>query len=40
VVKLTMSTEGRMAVPGVSVGRLLDAGRFRSVTRGLHIEPL
>jgi len=35
VIKLTMSKQGRIAVPGVSVGRLLDAGRFRSVTRGL-----
>jgi o-succinylbenzoate synthase len=35
VIKLTMSKDGRIAVPGVSVGRLLDTGRFRSVTRGL-----
>lgn len=35
VVKLTMGRDGRMAVPGVSIGRLLDAGRFRSVTRRL-----
>jgi len=35
VIKLTMSKDGHIAVPGVSVGRLLDAGRFRSVTRGL-----
>lgn len=35
VVKLTMSREGLMAVPGQSVGRLLDRGRFRSVTRPL-----
>jgi len=40
VIKLSMSKDGRMAVPGVSIARLLDAGRFRSVTRGLHIEPL
>jgi O-succinylbenzoate synthase len=32
VVKLTMGKDGRMAVPGVSIARLLDAGRFRSVT--------
>src|SRR5882724_6243348 len=38
VIKLTMSREGRMAVPGVSIARLLDAGRFRSVTRRLHID--
>src|SRR6059058_959443 len=35
VIKLTMSKDGRMAVPGVSIARLLDAGRFRSVTRRL-----
>jgi o-succinylbenzoate synthase len=35
VIKLTMSRDGRMAVPGVSIARLLDAGRFRSVTCGL-----
>lgn len=35
VVKLTMSRDGRMAVPGVSIARLLDRGRFRSVTRRL-----
>ncbi|HEX9283314.1 MAG TPA: o-succinylbenzoate synthase [Gemmatimonadales bacterium] len=35
VVKLTMGKDGRMAVPGVSVARLLDQGRFRSVTCGL-----
>ncbi|PYP80108.1 MAG: o-succinylbenzoate synthase [Gemmatimonadetes bacterium] len=35
VIKLTMSKDGRMAVPGVSIARLLDTGRFRSVTRGL-----
>jgi O-succinylbenzoate synthase len=33
VIKLTMSRDGRMAVPGVSVARLLDAARFRSVAR-------
>ena len=31
----SMSRDGRMAVPGVSIARLLDAGRFRSVTRRL-----
>src|SRR5207249_4413210 len=30
VIKLTMSKDGRMAVPGVSVARLLDVGRFRA----------
>jgi o-succinylbenzoate synthase len=35
VIKLTMGKDGRMAVPGVSIARLLDAGRFRSVTRPL-----
>ncbi len=35
VIKLTMSREGRMAVPGVSVARLLDGARFRAVTRAL-----
>ena len=40
VIKLSMSKDGRMAVPGVSIARLLDAGRFRSVTRGLHIETI
>jgi o-succinylbenzoate synthase len=33
VIKLTMGTDGRMTVPRVAIGRLLDAGRFRSVTR-------
>ncbi|PYP33793.1 MAG: o-succinylbenzoate synthase [Gemmatimonadetes bacterium] len=33
VIKLTMGKDGRMAVPGVSVARLLDAGRFRSAAR-------
>ena len=33
VIKLSMSKDGRMAVPGVSVARLLDTGRFRAVTR-------
>src|SRR5437588_756470 len=35
VVKLTMSKDGRMSVPGVSVARLLDPGRFRAATRTL-----
>ncbi len=33
VIKLTMGKDGRMAVPGAAVGRLLDPGRFRSVAR-------
>jgi len=33
VIKLTMGKDGRMAVPGQSVARLLDAGRFRAATR-------
>ncbi|MGH7645881.1 MAG: o-succinylbenzoate synthase [Gemmatimonadales bacterium] len=33
VIKLTMGKDGRMAVPGSSIGRLLDPGRFRSATR-------
>src|SRR5436305_1843378 len=33
VIKLTMSKDGRMAVPGVSVARLLDTGRFRAAAR-------
>ena len=35
VVKLTMSKDGRMSVPGVSVARLIDPGRFRAATRTL-----
>ncbi len=35
VVKLTMSKDGRMAVPGVSVARLLDRGRLAAATRTL-----
>ena len=35
VIKLTMSREGRMPVPGVSVARLLDRARFRAATRPL-----
>ena len=33
VVKLTMGKDGRMAVPGQSVARLLDRGRFRAAAR-------
>lgn len=33
VIKLRMGKDGRMAVPDASVGRLLDAGRFRSASR-------
>ena len=35
VIKLTMSKDGSMAVPGVSVARLLDRARFRAATRTL-----
>jgi len=35
VVKLTMGKDGRMAVPGVSIARLLDTARFRAVTQTL-----
>ena len=35
VIKLTMSKDGRMAVPGVSIARLLDGARFRAVTKRL-----
>lgn len=35
VIKLTMGKDGRMAVPDVSCGRLLDAGRFGAATRRL-----
>ncbi|HMH81465.1 MAG TPA: o-succinylbenzoate synthase [Gemmatimonadales bacterium] len=35
VIKLTMSKDGRMAVPGVSVARLLDTARFRAASRTL-----
>ncbi|HEX4601038.1 MAG TPA: o-succinylbenzoate synthase [Gemmatimonadales bacterium] len=35
VIKLTMGKDGRMAVPGVSVARLVDPARFRAVTRKL-----
>ena len=35
VIKLTMSKDGRMAVPGQSIGRLLDRGRFSACTRAL-----
>jgi o-succinylbenzoate synthase len=33
VIKLSMSKDGRMAVPGVSTARLLDTGRFRAAAR-------
>ena len=33
VIKLTMSTDGRMAVPGQCVARMLDQGRFRAASR-------
>jgi len=33
VIKLTMSAEGRMAVPGVPIASLLDAGRFGAASR-------
>lgn len=35
VIKLTMSREGRMSVPGVSVARLLDRARFRAAAHPL-----
>src|SRR3989475_3918207 len=35
VIKLSMSKDGRIAVPGVSVARLLDGARFRAVTKRL-----
>jgi len=35
VIKLVMGRDGRMAVPGQSIGKLLDPGRFRSATRRL-----
>jgi o-succinylbenzoate synthase len=38
VIKLTMSQDGRMAVPGVSIARLLDRARFRAATRTLEPE--
>jgi O-succinylbenzoate synthase len=34
-VKLTMSRDGRMGVPGVSVARLLDVARLRAATKPL-----
>jgi O-succinylbenzoate synthase len=33
VIKLTMSRDGRMQVPGVPIAALLDAGRFAAATR-------
>jgi O-succinylbenzoate synthase len=35
VIKLVMSRDGMMPVPGVSVSRMLDSGRFRAATRRL-----
>jgi O-succinylbenzoate synthase len=35
VIKLTMGPGGRMAVPGQSIARLLDRGRFRAASRRL-----
>src|SRR5947208_6359894 len=35
VIKLTMSKDGRMAVPGVSAARLLDMGRFHMAARSI-----
>jgi O-succinylbenzoate synthase len=35
VIKLTMSSEGRMSVPGVPISALLDRGRFQSSSRRL-----
>jgi O-succinylbenzoate synthase len=35
VVKLTMSRDGRMAVPGVSIAKLVDRRRFESSVRAL-----
>jgi O-succinylbenzoate synthase len=33
VIKLTMTSDGRMRVPGVPIAALLDAGRFTSASR-------
>jgi len=35
VIKLTMAKDGRMAVPGQCVARLLDRGRFRAASRSI-----
>ncbi len=35
VIKLTMAKDGRMAVPGQCVARLLDRGRFRAASRSV-----
>ena len=35
VIKLTMAKDGRMAVPGQCVARLLDRGRFRAASRAV-----
>ncbi len=37
VIKLTMGKDGRMAVPGQCIGRLLDRGRFQASTRAIEI---
>jgi len=39
VIKLAMSTDGRMAVPQQSCGRLLDPGRFRLLTAPVLLAP-
>ena len=39
VIKLTMGKDGRMAVPNLSVARLLDRGRFEGTTRRLASYP-
>jgi hypothetical protein len=33
VIKLTMTRDGRMRVPGVPIAALLDAGRFGAASR-------
>jgi hypothetical protein len=33
VIKLVMGRDGRMAVPGQSIAKLLDPGRFRAATK-------
>jgi hypothetical protein len=35
VIKLVMGRDGTMQVPGLSVARMLDAGRFRAAARRL-----
>lgn len=39
VIKLVMGRDGMMAVPGTSIGRMLDAGRFRAAARLLRAGP-